>query len=107
MSDVTRVLDAHWRAESEADPDPESLEYDERVAFWRSRAPDSHDGMYDRLLAENCAPRIAAATCWYAAGLDETTDASARTQAEIAREYDISAVTLRRWHSRIHGDVES
>ena len=107
MGDVTRVLDAHWRAESEADPDPESLKYDERVAFWRSCVPDSYDEIYDRLLAENCAPRIAAATCWYAAGLNETTDTRARTQAEIAREYDISAVTLRRWYSRIREDIES
>lgn len=103
MSDShKRLLERSWEqtvSRSGSTGDPKTLPYDKRVAYWRDRLPVGYASTYDRLLDQNCAPKIAAAVCRYAAG--ETGRREPRTQAEVAAEYDTSETTLRKWHKRI------
>lgn len=74
----------------------------ERVEYWQDMIPQQYFEQYDHLLRKNCAPRTAAAVCWYVAGLEERSQA--RTQKEIANQFDISQTTIRKWYTEIISD---
>lgn len=98
---LTEKLEREWETHlgSETETDPTELAYADRVAYWRTRLPESYADSYDRLLGLNCAPRTAAGVCHYVAGLDG--NAEPRTQAEIAAEYGISTPTIRKWYPTV------
>lgn len=87
-----------------ADRDPENLNYIERVKYWRRETPNGYDEEYDELLAEGAAPHIAAATIHYIAGLEG--DRPRLSQQQISAEFDVSEVTLRRYHQTIRPELE-
>lgn len=114
------IIEKHWqrgregshqrtesdeRSEGWTDPendtidDPSELPYPERVEYWRDPLPDPYAERYDALLAMNCSPRIARAVCEYVAGQDGAI--VPKSQREVAAEYDISTVTLRKWYNKL------
>lgn len=70
------------------------MNYLEQVDHYRTDVIAPLRGSYDELLSRGCAPRIAAATLRYIAGVYGPEEDVA--QAKVARDYDISYVTLRK-----------
>lgn len=103
------VIDQAWRetvpeGETTTKPDQTNLTkytYIERVDYWEKQIPDGFVEQYNTVLSENCSPRVAAAVCWYVAGLEGQT--SRCTQAEIADQFETSARTIRKYHMHISG----
>ena len=78
------------------------LNYIERVEKYRDSIPDDVAGVYDDLLADGCAPHIAAAVVDYVVGL---CNPPGRSQDEVAEEYGTTSATIRRWYPDIGEDV--
>ena len=101
------IIDQAWRetvfkAETIANIDQTVLTeytYIERMDYWREHVPDGFAEQYDTVLGENCLPRVAAAVCWYVAGLEGQT--GGHTQTEIADRFGTSARTVRKYHTHI------
>lgn len=75
------------------------MTYADRVDQGREEVIDPLRKSYDELLAQGCAPRIAAATLRYLAGFYGPSEDIG--QHTVAREYDTSSGTIRKWRQEI------
>lgn len=109
---LTEVIDEMWNGSSTdtvlskqntnldtQTPSSDADTHIERVEYWQDKVPQQYVKQYSHLLRKNCAPRTAAAVCWYVAGLEG--HSQPRTQKEIANNFNISKPTIRNWYEQI------
>lgn len=106
MSELTELIASAWADEqTDSGADPSELPYDERIEYWADSVRASQADRYHGLIRQDCAPRIAAAACRYAAGVDG--DAPTLTQEAVAAKYGVSSVSVRKWyHVQISGRID-
>jgi len=89
----------------------DSKSYEKRVEKYKSELHPQHYVWYEYILNEyNTPPKIAAATCFYTGSLLNNTKI---TQSDVAKYFDISAVSISRYYTKIlenigqfHGEPE-